>query len=163
MPLSFQNLYTDNVYVALVLLGAYKCQPGDLYHKIGWWQVEPGATVQVEDSDLRIVQPTYCWFACVGLDGPWWSGDQNFNVTPNKFNQCSHDDSNGCIVPVPFVGATLEPDWFGLTIMLLAPGATGQQNQGCGWAFPVYSNQSPQRGGGPPGEGSSPPWDENPN
>ena len=164
MALTFQNLYSEEIYLAVVAFGG-GCPGGDYFHKTGWFAIPPGGSFQALDRDLRIVgDPNYYWFASVGFGGPCWSGNWNFNITQNAFDQCSQDDANGCVVPTPFIPALFNPKWSDLTILLLAPGAAGQQYQGCAWAIPTISDQPPVQPSSPPflGQGVTPPWDENP-
>jgi hypothetical protein len=166
--LQFWNLYTDTVYVAItwfVFKGPY---PQGNWMKSGWYVLPPGSgPTVVVDQDLRgpVINEFFSWFACVGPDGPWWSGDFEIDVSATAaFDQVATDNSNGCTTPVQFIGnARLQPDWYGLTIMLLAPGANGQTNQGCAWAFPTFTSLPPPGSPNTPilGSGSNddPPYD----
>ena len=165
--LCFWNLYTETVYVAISWFKFMGTFPNGEFMKIGWYALAPGgAPTVVVDQDLRSgVNEYFSWFACVGLDGPWWSGDLTLDVSYGVFDQSYNDDSNECTVPVPFIGnAELEPNWYGLTIMLLAPGANGQQNQGCAWAIPTFTDLPLPGGPNTPitGSGSGVPGYQNP-
>ncbi|MBV8913663.1 MAG: hypothetical protein JOZ05_11565 [Acetobacteraceae bacterium] len=137
MPLSFQNLYTETTYVALLWFDP-GCSP-DPWRKIGWYEVPPGQTVEVVGDDLRtLADPNFAWFVDTGADGPCWSGDRWYRVPHNAaFDQC-YDDDTGCNALWPFIAGTLDTEWIGFTIMLLAPGNPDQSDQGCAWGSPQY-------------------------
>ena len=132
MPLSFQNLYSQTAYVALLWFDP-GCSP-DRWRKIGWFAVDPNQTVQVVGDDLQTLKtPYFGWFADTGADGPCWSGDHWYRVPHNAgFDQC-YDDDTGCNAVWPFIAGALDTDWWGFTIMLLSPGKPDQASQGCAW------------------------------
>jgi hypothetical protein len=158
--LAFSNFYSETAYVAISWFNFEGPFPNGQWFKLGWWAIPPGGVpVVVKGQDLRTgVNEFFSWFASVGFGGPCWSGDLDLDVSAGVFNQAYNDDSNGCTVPAPFIGnAELEPDWYGLTIMLLAPGVAGQPSQGCAWALPTYTDLPlpGPGGGGIPGSGDN--------
>jgi len=138
MSLSFQNSYRDTAYVSLVWFDR-SCGAVP-WRKTGWFVVAPGKTVEVVPGDLRN-QPNhnFAWFAVAGNDsGPTWSGNTFYRIPRNAaFSQC-HMDDTGCNSLRPFFVGWISEEWLGLTILLLAPGAPDQPNQGCVWGIPVY-------------------------
>ncbi len=143
MPLSFQNLYSETAYVALVWFSP-DCSP-DPWRKIGWFAVAPNETVEVIADDLRTIPDSnFAWFADTGADGPCWSGDHWYQVPHNAaFNQC-YDDNTGCNALWPFIAGSLDTEQYGFTIMLLAPGEPDQANQGCVWGAFVAPPPPPE-------------------
>jgi hypothetical protein len=161
MPIWFQNFYTDPVYVAYIWQD-WACK--SRYSKNGWYIAAPGETIQVVSEDLRIFGGGFCWFAQAdNAAGPCWSGNQFYDVTDNSFHQC-YDDNTNCNRSIPFIGTSVTNRWYGITIMLLAPGTANQPNQGFAWATSNYSDQPPYAGGNNPilGSGSTPSGDQNP-
>jgi hypothetical protein len=106
MPLSFQNLTTDMVYVSL-LWHDPSCSP-EPWRKKGWWAIAPGATVLCRSEDLRtLANSNFAWFANNWADGPCWSGDRWYKVPHNAaFDQCYSDDT-GCNATFPFIAGGL--------------------------------------------------------
>ena len=92
--LCFWNLYTETVYVAISWFKFMGTFPNGEFMKIGWYALAPGgAPTVVVDQDLRSgVNEYFSWFACVGLDGPWWSGDLTLDVSYGVFDQAYNDD-----------------------------------------------------------------------
>jgi hypothetical protein len=138
MPLLFQNSYKDTAYVSMVWFDR-SC--GDVpWKKMGWFVVAPGKTFEFFSGDLRnLPNHNFAWFAVAGnSSGPTWSGDTHYRIPTNAaFNQC-HMDDTGCDNLRPFFVGRIFEDWLGLTILLLAPGASNQPNQGCVWGLPLY-------------------------
>lgn len=145
MSLSFQNAYTEDVYIALLWFDN-TCKP-DPWRKIGWFLAAPGETVEVFSGDLQQLQdPNWAWFAEAGYaDGPCWSGDPNhsYYAIPHNasFDQC-YDDNTGCNAGYPFITAQFDARWGSLTILLLGPGTAGQGFQGFAWAVPQFLPQA---------------------
>jgi hypothetical protein len=138
MSLSFQNLYKDTAFVAMVLFDR-SC--GNVpWRKMGFFAVAPGKTVEVLKGDLRnLPNHNFAWFAVAGnSSGPTWSGNTHYRIPTNAaFNQC-HMDDTGCNILRPFFVGRIFEDWLGLTILLVAPGAPDQPNQGFVWGIPLY-------------------------
>ena len=138
MPLSFQNSYKDTAYVSLVWFDR-SCGAVP-WRKSGAYAVAPGKTVEVVRGDLRsLPNHNFAWFAvAANSSGPTWAGNTHYRIPSNAaFNQC-HLDDTGCDRLRPFFVGRISEDWVGLTILLLAPGAPDQPNQGCVWGIPLY-------------------------
>lgn len=138
MPLLFQNSYKDTAYVSVVWFDR-SCGAVP-WKKMGWFAVAPGKTFEFFSGDLRsLPNPNFAWFAVAGnSSGPTWSGDTYYRVPTNAaFKQC-HTDDSGCDILRPFFVGRIFEDWLGLTILLLAPGASDQPKQGCVWGIPLY-------------------------
>jgi hypothetical protein len=54
MALYFQNLYSDTIWFAF-LYGDSSCA-GTSFRKIGWYQLDPGQTLNFWNTDLRTVK-----------------------------------------------------------------------------------------------------------
>jgi hypothetical protein len=144
MSLLFQNLYRDPAYISLVWFDpACGAVP---WRKQGWFKADPGATVEVVKGDLRNVRNhNFAWFAVArDSSGPTWAGDTGYRVPLNAaFNQC-HMDDTGCNVIRQFFVGRLSEDWMGVTIVLVAPGAADQPNQGFVWGIPIFPPEPPK-------------------
>jgi len=139
MGLWFQNADTDPVYIALLWFN-----PGcgaEPWQKSGWYEVEPGSSIEVVGADLRsIPDSNFAWFAQADwADGPCWSGDpaHNWYAIPHNaaFDQC-YADNTGCNAAYPFIAATLSRSFADWTIVLLQPGVAGRGFQGCSFGIP---------------------------
>ena len=139
MALKFENAHSQTVYIALLWFDE-NCDPP--WRKQGWFAAEPSQTIEIHDDDLQLLPDrNWAWFAQAGYaDGPCWSGDlpHDYAIPHNAaFDQC-YSDETGCNARYPFKASQFPGGWNGVTIILLAPGTAGQENQGFAWAIPDY-------------------------
>jgi uncharacterized membrane protein len=99
MALNFHNNHNNTIWLAFNY-GDKGCGPHH-FRKQGWWGINPGQTLNLWNVHLYDVNRFASFYAEAG--GATWSGNLNYRVTNNKFNQCFDDDTN-CDRLVPFFG-----------------------------------------------------------
>jgi hypothetical protein len=126
MALYFQNLYSDTIWFAFLYFDP-SCS-GTSFKKIGWYQVNPGQTINFWNTDLRSVNRYAAFYAEEYRDsgGATWSGTgNNWYLVPDvAFNQC-YDDNTNCNQQPDFV--PLDFNGFSDMTVTLGP-AAGQLN-----------------------------------
>jgi uncharacterized membrane protein len=80
VQINFQNGYSSLVYVAIAQYDT-NCDPP--WASEGWWGIEPGATVHVANTCNR-----YLLFYAEAVDGTYWAGPYQFQVTESAFFFC---------------------------------------------------------------------------
>ena len=104
MPLYFTNQYVNTIWIAFLYFDG-GCG-GTPFRKQGWWQVDPGATFNAWNTDLRTVNRHAAFYAEEYKDagGSTWSGTGNnwYLISDVAFNQC-YDDNTNCNQQPDFV------------------------------------------------------------
>jgi hypothetical protein len=144
MALSFENAWSQTVYIAIIWFDS-ACSPP--WQKVGWYVANPGQTVQIYSGNLLdLPNPNWAWFAQAGYaDGPCWSGDagHRYRVAHNNsFDQCLENNDAAMNAEYPFKATQFAQGWNDVNVILLGPGEAGQLNQGFAWPIVQQVPQS---------------------